>query len=801
MINFGNALLYASIVVSAAALLGLLLKEFERGEVFKKFVTPAILLSTGLLTFAYFLLTYYFVVSNFSYRYVSQWSSQNLPLIYKISGTWGGQEGTYLLWVLVIFLSASWLALETKHATPLSRRTQIITLVVGIFFIVLTIIQTPFSTWLEFFNQQAVTYSAPLENVIRFYEQQYPQYGLFSMEKGFTEGSGLNIQLVNFWMVIHPPLIFIGYAATTIPFAAAIVYLLTKGDSWEELSRQWARFTWLFMGMGIAVGGVWAYVALGWGGFWAWDPVETASFIPWLTLTGFLHAAALHRKNKTNFSIVAPMLAVATFILVLYAAIVVRSGLFSSLHTFGESSTGTVLITAILIIALVSLALGMRRYFEEPETVEEDRGFWNKTNIFYVTLLLFVVLAFVSFWGISYPAFIQITQNMKVNVASDTKNFFNAWSYPFTLVLLLAMGFCLNYKEAEKEKQKKTLFIVMALTILTMLPRTENFYVLDHNSPFWVREPEIYKLIGSISLLSIFSPLIYAGASVIEYLYGYMHTATLRVRLKGIGITMIHIAVVLIILGVVVSSTKTIDMGYINIPIAAQGQLFDVGNDYGIRVIELSSYSLAESSSASGTKISDILSNPTGFGSGNIQVSGKVTEVLYTQTETPQVTYTAYIRLDDGTGSIWAATQAAEPISISEGSTLSVKGFLMADFKSSSINRTFPLVIFSRPDEVSEVQGSGKYNVQSVKLEVYQGNNKIGSGTAEYLEGGGTFPMVSPSLGLFAGDVYVIFQGTGGGAIPLTLKIIPAIDLAWIGIILFAVGIILIMLVKSKARD
>ncbi len=779
MITVGNAILYASIVISAAALAGLLLKEFKRDEVFTKLVIPAILLSAGLLTFAYLLLTYYFAVSDFTYEYVWQYSSTDLPMIYKLSGTWAGQPGTYLLWVWVIFLSAAWLAVTTKHSTALARRTQIITLVIGIYFIMLTLIQTPFKSI----------------------------YELPDVPAGFipVEGNGLNALLINFWMVVHPPLVFIGYAAMTIPFATAIVYLLTKEDGWEELGRQWARFTWLFLGMGIAVGGVWAYLVLGWGGFWAWDPVETASFIPWLTLTGFLHAAAMHRKNKNNFAIAAPMLAAVSFILVVYAAIVVRSGLFNSVHAFGETSTGTLLIISVLAATVLSLAIGMKRYFEETENAEEDKGFWNKTNVFYVTLLLFVVLAFVSFWGITFPVFIQLTQNVKVNVASDTKNFFNVWSYPFTLILLMALGFCLNYKDSLKEKQKKTLFIVMALTILTMLLRTDNFYLLDHNSPFWVREPGIYKLIGSISLISIFPPLIYAAISVFEYLNGYMRTTNMRVRVKGIGITMVHIAVVLIIIGAVVSSTRTTSIEGINIPISAKGQLLDVGNNYGIRVIELSSRSLAESSGpVSGTKISDVLSNPAGFSSENIQVSGKVTEVLYTQTETPPITYTAYIKLDDGTGSIWAATQATEPIFIPEGSTLSVKGFLMAQFMSSSINRTFDLVIFSRPDEIGETQESGdKYNVQSIKLEVYQGNNKIGTGTAEYLEGrggSGTFPMVSPSLGLFAGDVYVIFQGIDKGYIPLTLKIIPAIDLTWIGIILFAFGMIMIMLMKSVAK-
>jgi len=483
----------------------------------------------------------------------------------------------------------------------------------------------------------------------------------------------------------------------------------------------------------------------------------------------------------------------------------VRSGVFNSVHAFGEATTGTLLLTFIAVTTLVTLGLGIKRYFEETETKEEDRGFWNKTNIFYVTLLVFVVLAFVSFWGITFPVFIQLTQGIKVNVASDTMNFFNVWSYPFTLILLLALGFCLNYKESLKEKQKKTLFIVTTLTILTMLLRTDNFYVLDHNSPFWVREPGIYKLIGSISLLSIFPPLIYAASSVIEYLNGYMRSTNMRVRIKGIGISMVHIAVVLIIIGAVVSSMRTTSIDRINIPIGAQGQLLDVGNGYGIRVVELSSRSLTDSISAGGTKISDVLSNPGGFSTNNVNIKGKVTEVLYTQTDTPPIIYTAYFKLDDGTGSIWVATQAAEPVSIPDGSTLSVKGFLTS-ITSSSLNRTFDPIIFSSPNEINEVAGtdSEKYNVQSVKLEVYQGNNKIGSGTAEYLQGkggSGTYPMVSPSLGLFAGDVYVIFQGTGGGAIPLTLKIIPAVDLAWIGIVLFAVGIILIMLVKTKARS
>lgn len=749
MITLGNAILYLSLVVSVVALAGLLLKDRKNSDLLTRFVTPSIIAGAGLLTFAYILLTYYFVVSDFSIDYVWQYSSLDLPLIYKISGTWAGQPGTYLLWVWVIYLSAAWLAWTTKHSTPLARKVQIITLLTGMYLILLTLIQTPFKPILE------------RPELIKLIAEG-------TLPSGFVpaDGSGLNALLVNFWMMVHPPLMFIGYATMTIPFAAAVVYLLTRDDGWEELGRQWARFTWLFLGMGIAVGGVWAYLVLGWGGFWAWDPVETASFIPWLTLTGYLHAASLHRKNRSTFSVAAPILAVVSFILVLYAAIVVRSGLFNSVHAFGETSTGTLLIFAIAITTLVSLILGMRRYFEEPEKEEEDRGIWSKTSIFYVTLLLFVVLAFISFWGITFPAFIQLTQGLKVGVASDTKNFFNIWSFPFTILLLLALGFCLNYNEKEKEKQKQILFVVIGLSIVTMFLRTENFYVLDHTSPFYPREPAIYKLIGSISVISIFPSLIYAVAAAYQRLVDYLRIGSIRPRIKGVGISVIHFGVVLIVFGAVISANFTNSIDGVNIPLSAKGELVDIGNGYGIKILDFSTRSLAETNIPSGTKISDIISNPENY-IQNINVIGKTTKVISVQTQMPTTVYTTYIELNDGTGSIWAATQTEEPMNILEGMEISVKGSLVTGFRSNSTNTTYDFLIFSNPDEITESSVSGNYNVQSLKLEVYQDNKKLGSGTAEYLDaktGSGTFPMVDSSV--TGTDLYIIFQGVSGVFIP-----------------------------------
>jgi len=780
MITIGDSLLYATLVLSVIALIGLLLKDKKNNENLNKLVTPAIILGAGLLASAYILLTYYFVTGNFAYDYVYQYSSRDLPLIYKISGTWAGQPGTYLLWVLVIYLSAAWLAWTTKHSTGLARKTQIITLLTGIYLIILTLIQTPFRLIIE--RPEVVDMIARGE-----------------LTAGFVpaDGNGLNALLVNFWMIVHPPLMFIGYATMTIPFAAAIVYLLTKEDGWEELGRQWARFTWLFLGMGIAVGGVWAYLVLGWGGFWAWDPVETASFIPWLTLTGFLHAAALHRKDKKTFSIAAPILAAVSFILVLYAAIVVRSGLFNSVHAFGDTSTGTLLIVSILITSIVSLVLGMRRYLEEPDKVEEDRGFWNKTNIFYVTMLLFVILAFISFWGITFPAFIQLTQGLKVGVASDTKNFFNIWSYPFTILLLLALGFCLNYNEKKKEEQKKTLFIIIGLTIITMLFRTGNFYVLDHSSPFWVREPPLYKLIGNISVVSLFPAMIYATWATIQRLLDYLRIKSLRPRIKGIGIAIVHFGVVFILLGTVISSnfTQSIDVG--SIPLASKGEKVDIGNGYDIKIINFSTRSLAEAAPAPGIRISEIYKNPADYINNDVKVSGRIVDFVNVQTPPSNTTY---MKIDDGTGNLWVATQAQEPLNVQNGLEITANGFMMSNFKSNSTGTTYDLIIFTTPDAITEAATSGNYNVQSVQLEVYKDNSMIGSGTAEYLDsktGSGTFPLVDSSI--TGTDVYVIFQGLSGGSVPLTLKIIPGVNFAWFGIVLFAFGIILIMAVRSKS--
>jgi len=248
-----------------------------------------------------------------------------------------------------------------------------------------------------------------------------------------------------------------------------------------------------------------------------------------------------------------------------------------------------------------------------------------------------------------------------------------------------------------------------------------------------------------------------------------------RVKIKGTGLAMVHAAVILILFGAVTSSnfTQTIET---NIPIGAKGVKLDVGNNYAVKILNYSTRSLTEISYP-GTPISEILAKSP---SGRVKISGRVTNVNSLKSHT-------FVELTDDTDSMWVVFPGNITVPLNIG--LTATGRIISNLGQPVLS----------VEDVDEFDIAGKYKVQSVALEVYNGDRKIGNGVAEYLEGkggSGTFPLVDSSI--TGTDVYVVFQGFGEGVVPLTLKIIPGIDFVWIGIVLFAVGIILIMSVKSK---
>lgn len=749
----GNITLYFSLLTSVLAILALALKEYKDNDNIFKAAPTLTRLTAAALVFDVLLLAYYFATSNYTINYVWQYNSNDLAMIYKIAATLAGQQGTYLFWAMMIGLSAWWIG-EFHESSKLVRLTQIITLVVGVYFIIITLVDSPFATIYQLYPDIAKNFIPP-------------------------DGNGLNALLINPWMISHPIIIFIAYGAMVTPFAAAVVFLLTGEKGWTKLALPTSRFTWLFLTLGIAVGGIWAYLVLGWGGFWSWDPVETSSLVPWLMLTAFMHAFAQHRKNPKNFELGAPILACISFVLILFAALVTRSGLFSSIHAFGASASSDLLFYGVFASALLTLVLWVRGYYKKDDVVSaEPETFINRNNIFYATVILLSVLTFISFWGITFPAIAQFLQGIKVSIGLQ---FFNIWSFPVVILLLLALGLCISYKESEKEMLVKQMLIVAGITIIAGLLRTGTFYVLNHDTPFYISQPPLYKFIGSISTLALFPSMIYATYSIISAFkseYPKIKNSAKMMLHRG-GIYLIHISIVLVLVGAVFSANFT--QSYeANIPLSQEGQVIALENGYGMKLVDFESGDDATSVNFVGTKIQDILNNPTSYAE-SVTISGKVSNID-TQGQF------MYMQLTDDTTTMWIASNILE---INEGELITAGGTLMFDFSSPSTGVTYPVILFA--GEVAPLAAATS-SFQKVHLEVYKDNKKIGSGAATYAQyknGDTSHPMVSRSLWQ---DEYVIFQGMSGyGVVPLTLKIVPMVNELWIGIILFSLGIVMVM--------
>ncbi|RLG26379.1 hypothetical protein DRN85_03145 [Methanosarcinales archaeon] len=759
----GNLILYIVGVLGLVAIIGLVVREVRGSDLCMGVLPWLIRIPTLLLTINVLLLAYYFLAPDYTYIYVWEFSSRDLPFLYKISGVWAGQAGTYLLWTWFAFIVVLWVGERYRLVSGFIRKVQIVSLIIATYFVLLTIVDSPFE----------LIYAAEP-----------------SLPRTFVplDGSGMNQLLVNPWMVVHPPVVFIAYALAGVLFASAIVYLITRDDEWTGFVDQWARFCWLFLTLGIALGGVWAYLVLGWGGFWSWDPVETSSLIPWLTLTGFLHALSMHKSDRNKSRVAAPVLAALTFVLVVYAAMVTRSGLFNSVHAFGEAPTGTFLLVLLVASLGILSVLGLKRYLELPAHTP-SHNFVNRSNIFYITVVIFVVLAFISFWGITFPVVLNLLMGVEVSITSDPKFFFNALGYPVTLVLLLVLGFCLQYQREEREKQTKILAMFALGTVIAAFFRTPDFYVLDHANPFFRAESQLYRFIGSISLVSLFPPLIYSLIGVARFSQRIKRTKKTQAKLAITGTTLIHLAVGLILIGAITSTVFT-TTHQVSIPLHARGEVVEIGDGYGIKLKEIEMGRLDETQDYPGTRIATIYENPAEYDGRTVTVSGRITETISVETHMIPITYA---QIDDNTGKLWITL---EEVQIPEGTTITANGMLFSNFTSNATGKTFDLLIFTDTksiEGIEETSDAGSY--QQAHLEVYKDGLRIGDGSAEYVTGKGgsaTYPLVDRNLvHPFAGDVYVIFQGLGGSRVPLTLRVIPTVNLLWIGVIIFSAGIII----------
>ncbi len=360
----------------------------------------------ALITLAFLTLIFLFINDDFSVNYVWAHSAKAQPFIYKISAAWGGQSGSLLMWVWMLSTYGAAIALTGRRAIPHILPTAL----------AINNVTVAFFLSLIAFN----------ENPFRLVETAVP-----------VDGRGLNPLLQNYWMQIHPPTLYAGYVGCAVPFALAMAALLHGrfDKEWLAFIRRWTLFPWMVLTVGIVMGGAWAYETLGWGGYWAWDPVENASLMPWLTATAFLHSIIIQARRGMlkNWNMV---LVTLTFLLSVFGTYLTRSGVVSSVHSFAESDIGVYFLGflgAVLILSF-GLIVWRRDLVSSPNEIESPL---SREGAFLLNNWILLGAAFAVLWGTVYPALSEAIGNQKVSVGAS---YFNSVMVPLGLVLLALTG-------------------------------------------------------------------------------------------------------------------------------------------------------------------------------------------------------------------------------------------------------------------------------------------------------------------------------------------------------------------------
>ena len=342
---------------------------------------------------------------DFSLEYVANYTSESLPAVYTLTSLWGGMEGSLLFWTLLLtgFSTVALIRAPAQRAGLVAWAGVVLT-GVAIFFLALLLGPAdPFTTLA----------SPP------------------------ADGSGLNPLLQSPGMVIHPPLLYTGFVGFSIPFAFAVAALASGrlDEAWFVSTRRWTLFAWSALSVGIVLGGAWAYTELGWGGYWAWDPVENASFLPWLTATAFLHSVIVQEKRQMlkvwNISLI-----LLTYVLAVFGTFLTRSGILSSIHTFTEGDTGKWFLPFLAAMLLGSFALVAWR-LDSLRSENRLDSLVSRESAFLGNNLLFVAAAFTVLWGTIYPIVNEALSGVRVSVGPA---FFNSVFVPIGLALIALTG-------------------------------------------------------------------------------------------------------------------------------------------------------------------------------------------------------------------------------------------------------------------------------------------------------------------------------------------------------------------------
>jgi cytochrome c-type biogenesis protein CcmF len=386
-----------------------------------------------LVTACFALLTYAFLAFDFSVRYVATNTNLGTPFYYRITGVWGALEGSIILWTWMLALFTLLVILRHREsARELYPWVLTVMLaVIGFFLLVMTVAAPPFERLTP----------AP------------------------ANGRGLNPLLEDTGMITHPVALYLGFTGLTVPFAFALAALIAGrvGDAWITMTRRWTIVAWYFLSLGLLIGGWWSYHVLGWGGYWAWDPVENAAFMPWLTATAFLHSVMIQERRRMlklwNIALV-----ILTFGLTLFGTFLTRSGIIASVHAFTQGTIGILFLSFLAVVLLTALGLLAWRWDALRAQGELD-SIVSRESAFLLNNVLLIAATFTVFFGTVFPLLSEAVRGVKVSVGAP---FFNQVNVPLflSLVFLMGAGPLIAWRRASPDNLRRNFLLPVAAGLL-----------------------------------------------------------------------------------------------------------------------------------------------------------------------------------------------------------------------------------------------------------------------------------------------------------------------------------------------
>ncbi len=484
-------------------------------------------------------LGYGFVTNDYSVQYIWQYSNRDMPWIYKITAIWGGMDGSMLLWS---FLVAMFCACVAQASLRYPR---------------------PLCAWLySFLNSSTLfftTITLFLTNPFRYLKSPVIM----------PDGNGLNPLLQNEYMAIHPPTLYLGFTGLAIPYAFCMAALASghMSNDWIRLTRRWTLIAWTFLTAGIVLGGHWAYLELGWGGFWAWDPVENASFLPWLTATAFLHSVMV-QERKGMLKIWNIFLVVLTYALTVFGTFLTRSGIVQSVHAFASTDIGWVFLSYLGALILVATGLVALRY-ADLKPVRAIESFLSREAVFLLNNLVLLSICFAVLWGVMFPVFSEAFTGVKQTVGIP---FFNRVNVPLFLVLIALMGIgpTIAWKRSSPRQLLRSfalpfLSALVIATVLVWAGITEFYPVLSYAICFFVLMTILAEVQRGLRAQSgVTQSAAWSPATV--------STLFRRQRIKY-GAHLIHFGVVIMTVAITASMAHKVEREFTLAP----GERFEIG--------------------------------------------------------------------------------------------------------------------------------------------------------------------------------------------------------------------------------